>query len=120
MATVYKASNLAVSRAGAMTIAELAVTGTPTIFIPYPYAAQDHQMHNATSLARQNAARVLPQNELSAKSLLKLLDETFFDDENLSAMHEAMKRLGKPDACRDLVGQLKEISSGYITSFNQN
>src|SRR5207248_2100010 len=51
LSTPYAASDLAVCRAGAMTIAELAVTGTPAMFVPYPFAAADHQTHNANFLA---------------------------------------------------------------------
>ena len=57
LSVAYAASDLAICRSGAMTVAELTVTGTPAIFIPYPFAAQDHQMFNARYVASEYAAK---------------------------------------------------------------
>ncbi|MGE0265147.1 MAG: undecaprenyldiphospho-muramoylpentapeptide beta-N-acetylglucosaminyltransferase [Candidatus Obscuribacterales bacterium] len=111
MALVYAASDFAVSRAGAMTIAELAVTGTTSIFIPYPYAAQNHQMHNARALETRGAAAVIDQQDLDGKSLASAIFRLLDEPGLLAAMNEAMKSLGKPDAARDLAGKLKNLSS---------
>ncbi|HEY9678237.1 MAG TPA: undecaprenyldiphospho-muramoylpentapeptide beta-N-acetylglucosaminyltransferase [Drouetiella sp.] len=113
LSTAYAASDLTVCRAGAMTISELAVTGTPAIFIPYPFAAQDHQTFNANFIADKGAARVLMQSNLTADSFSKLLKEILFDSDKLSAMRDAMQRLGKPDAAANLAQNLKELSTNY-------
>ncbi|MBZ0187074.1 MAG: undecaprenyldiphospho-muramoylpentapeptide beta-N-acetylglucosaminyltransferase [Candidatus Obscuribacterales bacterium] len=114
MAVVYGASDLAVCRAGAMTIAELAVTGTPSIFIPYPYAAQDHQMHNARYLEKKGAALVIAQDELDSSRLANLILSTIAEKEKLANMKAAMKSLGRPQAANDLANQLKELSSAFL------
>lgn len=113
LSMAYAVSDLAVTRAGAMTVAELAVTGTPAIFVPYPYAAQDHQTHNARYVESQKAAVVLPQESLTADSLFEQIRLLITDDARLSEMRKAMKDLGKPDAARLLADQLKVISSAY-------
>lgn len=77
MAGLFQRANLAVSRAGAGTLAELAVTGTPAILIPFPYAAEDHQTYNAAVFASAGAAGVFQERDLSTEILeaqvLKLL-----------------------------------------------
>lgn len=113
LSMAYAVSDLAVTRAGAMTVAELAVTGTPAIFVPYPYAAQDHQTHNARYVESQKAAVVLPQESLTADSLFEQIRVLITDDARLSEMRKAMKDLGKPDAARLLADQLKAISSAF-------
>ena len=69
LSIAYAVSDLAITRAGAMTVAELAVTGTPAIFVPYPYAAQDHQTHNARYMESQKAAIVIPQEDLTGETI---------------------------------------------------
>lgn len=109
MSVVYSLADLVVCRAGAMTIAELAVTGTPAVFIPYPFAAQNHQMHNARALESQGAAAVLPQEELTSQKLGDLIVSLLSDEQRLSAMRNAMAAQGKPNAAVDLANQLKSM-----------
>lgn len=116
MALVYAASDLAIGRAGAMTISELTVTGTPCIFIPYPYAAQNHQMHNARSLEAQKASFVIDQAELTPANLQEKMELLFDDDQTLDSMKQAMKRLGKPEAAKNLTSQILHISEDYINT----
>jgi UDP-N-acetylglucosamine--N-acetylmuramyl-(pentapeptide) pyrophosphoryl-undecaprenol N-acetylglucosamine transferase len=103
----YAASDLTVCRAGAMTIAELAVTGTPAIFVPFPFAAQDHQTFNARFVESLGAARVLPQTELTAQRLMELIDELLSDPQKLDMMRANMRTLAKPNAAGDLAAQIK-------------
>lgn len=80
MAALFQRANLAISRAGAGTLTELAITGTPSILIPYPFAAEDHQTFNAAIFAAAGAALVFQQQELSQEQLqskvMQLLDPT--------------------------------------------
>lgn len=69
MAGAYAAADLVVSRSGATTVAELAVCGKHAVLIPYPYAADNHQEHNARTLAATGAAEVIIQRDLSAERL---------------------------------------------------
>lgn len=107
----YGVCDLAVCRAGAMTIAELAVKGTPAIFVPYPHAAADHQTHNARFMESAGAAVVLPQTELNADRLLEVVVKLLADEERLASMSRAMLAQAKPQAARDLCLQVKELST---------
>lgn len=112
LALAYAVCDLTVCRAGAMTISELAVTGTPAIFIPYPFAAQNHQMHNARFVESRGAAIVLPQGQLTPESLTAIIKSLLSDADKLKQMREAMHALGKPHAAQDLAEQLKQLSAG--------
>jgi UDP-N-acetylglucosamine--N-acetylmuramyl-(pentapeptide) pyrophosphoryl-undecaprenol N-acetylglucosamine transferase len=75
----YVAADVVVSRAGAMAIAELCVVGKPVIFVPYPFASEDHQMVNAINLLKKNAALVIKDNEVKSKlmgAILQLLNNS--------------------------------------------
>ncbi len=113
LSVAYACADLVVCRAGAMTIAELAVCGVPAVFIPYPFAAQDHQMHNARALEELNAAIVISQKELTSHLLLQNIKRLFQDKTELEAMKSHMKKQGKPDAARNLANQLKLLSREF-------
>ncbi len=113
LSVAFASSDMAICRAGAMTISELAVTGTPALFIPYPYAAADHQTHNANYMVSKGAALVIPQSKLTPEALLNDLKSILLDDEKLRAMRKAMTSEGKSQASCDLAGQLKEISTAF-------
>jgi UDP-N-acetylglucosamine--N-acetylmuramyl-(pentapeptide) pyrophosphoryl-undecaprenol N-acetylglucosamine transferase len=113
LSIAYAVSDLAITRAGAMTVAELAVTGTPAIFVPYPYAAQDHQTHNARYMESQKAALVIPQEDLTGETIFNHIAALIGDDSRLHEMRKRMTEIGKPDAAKILAQQLKEISAQY-------
>lgn len=73
MAEAYSRADLIICRAGASTVAEVACAGIAAIFVPYPYAVDDHQTTNAEYLAKQNAALLLPQTELTPEKLRETL-----------------------------------------------
>lgn len=73
MAICYKKADLALCRAGATSIAELTATGTPAIFIPFPFAANDHQTANAKILEKENAALVFSEEELKTKDISSII-----------------------------------------------
>ena len=78
MEYAYAAADVVVSRAGAMAIAELCVVGKPVIFVPYPFAAEDHQTANAMALVKKNAALMIKDSEVRTKlmdTILKLLND---------------------------------------------
>jgi UDP-N-acetylglucosamine--N-acetylmuramyl-(pentapeptide) pyrophosphoryl-undecaprenol N-acetylglucosamine transferase len=113
LSVAYASSDLAMCRAGAMTVSELSVTGTPALFVPYPYAAADHQTHNARYMSGKGAAIVIPQSELTSELLVKELKAVLLDDERLKGMRKAMIAEGKPQAALDLASQLKELSTSF-------
>ncbi len=96
MAGSYANADVVICRAGALTIAELAAAGVASILIPFPYAVDDHQTHNARFLSERGAAVLLPQTELSAERLAQLLRE--LGREQLLAMAQHARSLAKTDA----------------------
>jgi len=89
MAGFYGSGDLMVARAGAMTVSEAACTGMPTLFVPLPHAADDHQRHNAEALASAGAAIVLDQKNLDAELLAAELDGYLFNQAGLEQMSQA-------------------------------
>ncbi len=89
MAGFYGSGNLMVARAGAMTVCEAACVGMPTLFVPLPHAADDHQRHNAETLARVGAAVVLDQRAMDAESLAAQIEIHLFNQSKLACMSQA-------------------------------
>lgn len=112
MACVYKEADVIISRAGATTLAEMAVLAKPMILIPYPYAADDHQRQNGQFLVEGGAARMFVQEELDPKELAEEILELFSNGEKRKRMAEAAKRLGKPDAVDVIVKDIIALASG--------
>ena len=75
IAEYMKEADLAIARSGASTLWELSATALPTLFIPYPHAASDHQFHNAQFLVEKNLAWIMRENEIDTQKVLALLDE---------------------------------------------
>jgi len=86
MAGAYARAHLVVCRAGATTIAELTACSRPSILIPYPYAAGDHQTANALALARKGGALLLPQQEMSPQRLASIVGDLLADRQSLLSM----------------------------------
>jgi UDP-N-acetylglucosamine--N-acetylmuramyl-(pentapeptide) pyrophosphoryl-undecaprenol N-acetylglucosamine transferase len=93
----YAAADVVVARSGASTLAELAVTGTPAILVPYPYATDAHQMHNAARFVTAGAARVVTDRELDGVRLRAELDAVL-EPETLAAMRKAAAGVTPVDA----------------------
>jgi UDP-N-acetylglucosamine--N-acetylmuramyl-(pentapeptide) pyrophosphoryl-undecaprenol N-acetylglucosamine transferase len=102
MAAAYRRADLVIARAGATTVAELGVVGKPAIFVPFPYAADNHQEINSREVVRAGAARMYRQAELEPTQLADAIAEITGDPSMLSSMADAMKRLGRPDAAAEI------------------
>ncbi len=100
MANQYAQADVVICRAGALTIAELAAAGVASVLVPFPFAVDDHQTHNARFLSENGAATLLPQKELNAERLAQLLRE--MTREKLLAMATAARSLAKPDATQQV------------------
>lgn len=98
MADAYAHADLVICRAGALTIAELASAGLPSILIPYPLAVDDHQTHNAAALVDKKAARLLADGDVDATRLGALIAELSVDREQLRVMADAARSLARPGA----------------------
>lgn len=109
MASAYAAADLVICRSGAMTVSEIAAVGVAALFVPFPFAVDDHQTTNAAFLANEGAAHLIQQRDLSAEKLAGWLrDQT---RETLSQMAVKARALAKPDAtervgrvCADVAG----------------
>lgn len=98
MSSVYPEVDLAICRAGASTCAELSVFGIPSLLVPYPYAARNHQQINADEFYRYKAADVIEERELEVEWLAEYIEGCMYTPERLSRMKEALRRWAKPDA----------------------
>jgi len=98
MAAAYGWADVVVCRAGAMTVFELAAAGVASILVPYPHAVDDHQTHNARYLSEHGAAVLMPQPQLNAGSLGRLLGELHGARARLLAMARAARARAVPDA----------------------
>jgi UDP-N-acetylglucosamine--N-acetylmuramyl-(pentapeptide) pyrophosphoryl-undecaprenol N-acetylglucosamine transferase len=103
MASEYQRADLIVARAGATTVAELAIAGKPAVFIPYPFAADNHQEINAREMADAGAALMYRQAELTPELLADALRPLLADPTKRAAMGTAMKALAKPTAAAAVV-----------------
>lgn len=102
MAEAYAWADLVVSRAGAMSIAELAASGSASVLVPYPFAIDDHQTANCAAMVREGAAVLVPQPRFDAELLGKIFTDLRADRERLITMANAARRLAKPDAVREV------------------
>jgi len=100
MNEAYARADLIFCRSGATTIAELTAYGKPALLVPYPYAAYDHQRRNAEALRQQGAAEMILDRDLSGEKLAAALRALHRDRERTTAMAQAARKLGKPDAAQ--------------------
>src|SRR6266487_3038559 len=106
MAPAYRAADLVVARAGAMTVAELCAWGKPSILVPLPTAAADHQTHNAAALAAAGAAIHLPEERLTPYTLAQEVTALVADRSRLEALGTRARGRGHPDAAREVVSKI--------------
>ena len=106
MAGAYSSADIAVCRAGALTIAELAAVGLPSILIPLPHAAEKHQDYNAKLMADAGAAVVVNQADLPSGKLEKTVFGLLSDDLKLKEMSEAGKAVAHEDAALKIINSL--------------
>jgi UDP-N-acetylglucosamine--N-acetylmuramyl-(pentapeptide) pyrophosphoryl-undecaprenol N-acetylglucosamine transferase len=106
----FGAADLLLSRAGAGTIAEVTVAGKAAILVPFPAATDDHQTRNARALEELGAARMIPEAELTPDRLAAEVRDFLHHPERLTRMEEAARKLGKPDATRQIADLLMELA----------
>jgi UDP-N-acetylglucosamine--N-acetylmuramyl-(pentapeptide) pyrophosphoryl-undecaprenol N-acetylglucosamine transferase len=109
MASAYAEADLVVARAGALTLAELAIAGRPAILIPLPTAADDHQRKNAAHFASAGAALVLDQGTARAEDLATAMAGLAKDGAKRAAMGAAMRGLARPQAAQTIVDSLQAL-----------
>lgn len=108
MPAAYAAADVVASRAGALSVSELSIVGKPTILIPFPHAAEDHQTQNAMSLVNAGAAKLVTDSAAGSE----LVPEIISLCENIEIRNELAKRIltfGKPNAGKDIAGEVIKI-----------
>lgn len=109
-------SDFAISRAGASTLAELTAVGLPSILLPYPFHKDQHQLHNAETLNKAGAAEIVTDTRDGMQNALLLrpvLQAILTSNQKLTAMRNAARSLGRPDAARRIALDLLELSKTH-------
>lgn len=109
MDKAYAAADVVISRAGALAIAELCIVARPVIFVPFPFAAEDHQTSNAMALVEHNAAMMV-KNSDAGKELVPKLKKLLKDDAMQELMHINLRALAIKDADERIAKKVLEIS----------
>lgn len=110
MPEAFARADLLLCRSGASTVAEVMAAGKPAIFIPFPQAADDHQMRNAQALARMSAAVVIRQDDLAPATLVASIAELLRDPARLQAMGLAAREHAHPHAAHDIARIAARVS----------
>jgi UDP-N-acetylglucosamine--N-acetylmuramyl-(pentapeptide) pyrophosphoryl-undecaprenol N-acetylglucosamine transferase len=112
MASLYALADVIICRAGATTVAEITVAGKAAVFVPFPFAADDHQTQNALALADIGAAEMIRQEELNGPGLAKMIRGYNENRVLLTEMAAKARALGRPDAARVIVDDMYRLLEG--------
>ena len=105
MPQIMEKADFAIARAGASTLWELVANGLPTLFIPYPYAASDHQYYNAKFLVDEGLAYMLRENELDEKRVLDIIDNI-----NLKEISSKLLNINSPNGAKEIANLLEDLA----------
>ncbi|MBQ0798710.1 MAG: undecaprenyldiphospho-muramoylpentapeptide beta-N-acetylglucosaminyltransferase [Porticoccaceae bacterium] len=111
MAAAYTWADFVVCRAGALTVSELTAVGLPSILVPFPYAIDDHQTHNALWLVNAGAGYLLDEKALNPESLAATVLELTTNTDKRAGMAESARRLALPDATRRVADVCLEVAA---------
>ena len=109
MLNVLKICDLIITRAGASTISEITAIGLPSILVPSPYVANNHQYYNAMELVNNNASLILEEKDFNANNLIQKIDLILNDKKLYDSMHINSLKLGKKDSCDEIYQIIKEL-----------
>jgi len=109
MDDAYAVSDLLICRSGALTLAEITVCGKPSILVPFPHAAGNHQTKNAKVLVDAGAAHMFLEKSLNSTDMLHAIMNLIHDKKELNKMGLASKGLGRPNATREIVDNIFEV-----------
>lgn len=110
MEEVMAASDLLVCRSGALTVTEISIIGVPSILIPFPYAAENHQLYNAETLQEIGAAEIILDSELSPENLSDKINSLLFNKEKLKSMGDNATKNANINAINILLEEIKKIA----------
>ncbi len=113
MPRAYGAASVALARAGALSVSEIAAVGLPSILVPYPHAADDHQRHNASFLADAGGTIVIEDSKLNGDTLAAVLDPLLADPARLGAMRRSLGKVARRDAAKLIVDDMLALVSTH-------
>jgi len=105
----YGKAHLIISRAGALTLAEISCVGRASILVPYPYSTSNHQVKNAQVFVKHGASKMILQSELTPKRLIETLEELMTKEDLRFEMENRALSLGKPQASQMIVERSMEL-----------
>ncbi len=108
----FASADLVLARSGASTVAELCAAGKPSLLIPFPLAADDHQRRNAEVLAEAGAATMLPEAKLTPERLLASLEQLLRDRQGIERMSAQARTLARRDAAERIAGTVRRLAEG--------
>jgi UDP-N-acetylglucosamine--N-acetylmuramyl-(pentapeptide) pyrophosphoryl-undecaprenol N-acetylglucosamine transferase len=114
MATRLADAHLFIGRAGASTIAELTAVGRPAILVPLPIATDDHQVFNTREIAKAGGARMIRQQNFTAKELAKQIQALAMRPESLATAAHAAWNCGRPKAVKDLADLVESFGGAEM------
>src|SRR5437868_676501 len=112
MAARFEWADVLICRSGATTAAEVAAAGKAAIFVPFPFATDDHQRKNAEAFERVGAGRMILQKDLTATRLAEELRSLMDNPGEIDRMEEASRKLGRPDSAARAVDLAMKVASG--------
>ena len=111
MNEVMKAADLVVCRSGALTVTEIGIVGVPSILIPFPYAAENHQYYNAKTLEDVGAAAIIEEKNLTTSLLKNTINDLMNNDERIKQMSENAKKIGDNKALERIEKEINKLVS---------
>ncbi len=109
MEEMMNLANIIISRSGAMTITEIAITGKPAIFVPFPFATENHQEYNARVLVNAGAAKIILDKDLNAKNLSNTLNEMLKDRNSLLKMGRNAQKVAIDNVEDKIYEEIKKL-----------
>ncbi|HET9653550.1 MAG TPA: undecaprenyldiphospho-muramoylpentapeptide beta-N-acetylglucosaminyltransferase, partial [Usitatibacter sp.] len=116
MPEAFARADLLVCRSGASTVAEVTAAGKAAVFVPFPRAADDHQLRNAEALAASGAALLIPEAELTAERFVETVSALLNDRARLAQMEAAARALAHRDAAADIAAMAARLAGISVTS----
>lgn len=113
MPSALAAADLVIARAGATSIAEITARGIAAILVPYPYATDDHQTHNAAAVVEAGGAVAVPDSDLDTPRFTDAIDALLEDSEARATMAAASRTIGRPDAARRVADLARSVAAQH-------
>ena len=104
----YSVADVVISRAGALSISELCLVGKPSILVPFPFAAEDHQTANAMSLVNNNAAQIISDKQ-ARENLINMTFDLLENEDEQSVLSNNIVKLGKPEAANEIANEILNL-----------